>query len=431
MIFKLLWCFLSGNIPPSVFCYFTTPCSIITKNTTRYSNYLSLYSFCIILQDNIGRRLTMRLSCLQENLSKGLAIAGRAVATRTTLPITTNILITAEESRLRLTATNLEIAISCWIGAKVEEEGSITIPARLLTDFVNSLPNDKIEISLSKQTLSLKCARMEANISGMDADDFPPIPKIGDGVHTEIDPAILRSAITQVVFAAASDETRPVLTGVKVEFKGDKMTLASADGFRLAVHEAALPKAVEKDLEAIIPGRSLAELSRLLADQEDPVKLSLGKNQVLFSLKNVEMVSQLLQGEFPHYRQLIPATSTTRVECNTQELLRAVKVASIFARDSSGIVRLQIAPGEELVPGKMIVSARSEQIGDDMAEIDVAATGEPSKIAFNGKYLVDVLNVIGEEQSVLEITSPSSPGVLRPVGRDNYIHVVMPMFVQW
>ena len=373
----------------------------------------------------------MKLSCLQENLSKGLAIAGRAVATRTTLPITNNILITAEESRLKLTATNLEIAISCWVGAKVEEEGAITVPARLLTDFVNSLPNDKMEISLSKHTLNLKCARTETNISGMDADDFPPIPKITDGVHTEMVSDALRSAITQVVFAAASDETRPVLTGVHVEFKGDKLTLAAADGFRLAVCEATLPKAVGKDLEAIIPGRSLAELSRLLTDQEEAVKLSLGKNQVLFSLKNAEMVSQLLQGEFPHYKQLIPATSTTRLECNTQELLRAVRVASIFARDSSGIVRLQITPGAELVPGKMDVSARSEQIGDNRTEVDVVASGEAAKIAFNGKYLMDVLNVIPEEKVALEITTPSSPGVVRPVGRDNYTHVVMPMFVQW
>ena len=373
----------------------------------------------------------MKLSCLQENLSKGLAIAGRAVATRTTLPITNNILLTAEGSRLRLTATNLEIAISCWVGAKVEKEGAITIPARLLTDFVNSLPNDKIDISLSKHTLSLKCARMEANISGMDADDFPPIPKITDGVHTEIEPDALRSAITQVVFATASDETRPVLTGVHIEFTGDKMILAAADGFRLAVHEAALSKAVDKDLEAIIPGRSLAELNRLLTDQEEAINMSLGKNQVLFSLKNIEMVSQLLQGEFPHYKQLIPETSTTHLECNTQELLRAVKAASIFARDSSGIIRLEITPGSELIASKMDISARSEQIGDNRAEVDVAITGEAAKIAFNGKYLMDTLNVIPEEKVALGITSASSPGVIRPVGRDNYTHVVMPMFVQW
>lgn len=373
----------------------------------------------------------MRLSCLQENLNRGLAIAARAVATRTTLPITNNILLAAEQSRLKLTATNLEIAISCWVGAKVEEEGAITIPARLLTDFISSLPNDKIDITLSRNTLELKCARTEARISGIDAEDFPPIPQISEGINTQIEPEILRSAITQVVFAAASDESRPVLTGVHTELEGDKLTLAAADGFRLAVHEISLTTPVDGKVEVIIPGRTLLELNRLLLDQEEPVGISIGKNQVLFRLRNAEMVSQLLQGEFPHYKQLIPEGYGTRVVSNTSELLRGVRIASIFARDSSGIIRLQITPGEELTPGKMILSAQSEQIGDNVDEIDVVVDGEAAKIAFNGKYLMDVLNVLQEDQVALEIASPSSPGVIRPVGRDNYVHVVMPMFVQW
>ncbi|MCD6358996.1 MAG: DNA polymerase III subunit beta, partial [Dehalococcoidia bacterium] len=263
----------------------------------------------------------MRLSCLQENLNRGLSIAARAVATRSTLPITSNILLTAEQSRLTLAATNLEIAISCWVGAKVEEEGSITIPARLLTDFVGSLPTGKIDIALSKNVLELKCARTEARISGMVSEDFPPIPQIADGVATQIEPDILKQGISRVAFVCASDESRPVLTGVHAKFEGSKLVLAAADGFRLAVQELPILKPVDEEIEVIIPGRALMELNRLLLDQEEPVGISIGKNQILFRPKNAEMVSQLLQGEFPRYQQLIPDSYGTRAVASTTETL--------------------------------------------------------------------------------------------------------------
>jgi DNA polymerase-3 subunit beta len=183
----------------------------------------------------------MKLSCLQENLSKGLGIVGRAVATKTTLPITQNVLIATDQSQLKLSATNLEMAVSCWIGAKVEQEGAITIPARLLTEFINSLPtDDQISMTLSKNTLEVKCGRYQARINGIDAGEFPPIPKIADGISTKIEAEALRQGITHVGFAAATEESRPVLTGVHTEFEESKLTLAAADGFRLAVHYTAL-----------------------------------------------------------------------------------------------------------------------------------------------------------------------------------------------
>ena len=377
----------------------------------------------------------MKLSCLQENLNRGLNIVGRAVATRTTLPITNNVLLATEESRLKLVATNLEMAVSCWIGAKVEEEGTITVPARLLTEFISSLPSDKINISLSPRTktLGLKCARFEARISGVDAKDFPPIPKIEDGITTSVEVEALRQGISQVVFAAATEESRPVLTGVDAEFDGDLLTLAAADGFRLAVYKLPLLKSVSQKTEVIIPARTLAELNRLMADQEEAIEITVNpdKSQALFHLKNIELVSQLVQGAFPRYSQLIPQSYTTRAVVDVAQFLRASRTASIFARDGSGIVRLVVAPGSEPKPGKLTVSARSEEIGDDVGEIDAVVEGEEAKIAFNGKYLIDALSVLREEQVALETTNPSSPGVIRPVGVDNYIHVVMPMFVQW
>jgi len=375
----------------------------------------------------------MKLSCLQENLSKGLGIVSRAVATRSTLPITQNVLIATDQSRLKLAATNLEIAISCWLGAKIEEEGAITIPARLLTEFVNSLPNDKIDIALNQRTLQLKCARFEARINGLDAQDFPPIPQVTDGVATKIDVQALRDGISKVTFAAATEESRPVLTGVQLEFDGEKLAMAAADGFRLAVHNTSLLSAVKNKAAIIVPSRALNELGRFLSDQEEPVEITVSqqKSQILFKLKNIEMVSQLIQGAFPNYSQLIPQSYVTRAVVDVAEFLRAIKMASIFARDGSGIVRLVVSPGVELTPGKMNISARAEEVGDNVGEIDALIDGEAAKIAFNAKYLSDVLSVLGEKQVALETTTSSSPGVLRPVGSDNYLHVVMPMFVQW
>ncbi|MFC1916318.1 DNA polymerase III subunit beta [Chloroflexota bacterium] len=377
----------------------------------------------------------MKLSCLQENLNRGLNVVGRAVATRTTLPITNNILLATDQSRLKLTATNLEMAITCWIGAKIEDEGAITVPARLLTEFISSLPNDKIDISLSPRTktLELKCARFEARISGVDAKDFPPIPKIEEGLTTKAEIETLEQGINQVVFAAATEESRPVLTGVDAQFNGDLLTLAAADGFRLAVYKLPLAAPVSEPTEVIIPARTLAELNRLMADQEEAVEITVNpnKSQALFRLKNVELVSQLVQGTFPNYAQLIPQSYNTRMVVSVAEFVRATKTASIFARDGSGIVRLVITPGAELAPGKLTVSARSEEIGDDVGEIDATVEGEEAKIAFNGKYLTEALSALHEAQVALETTNPSSPGVIRPVGVDNYIHVVMPMFVQW
>jgi len=377
----------------------------------------------------------MKLSCLQENLDRGLNVVGRAVAIRTTLPITNNVLLATDQSRLKLAATNLEMAISCWIGAKVEEEGEITVPARLLSEFISSLPSDKVNVSLSPQTktLGLKCARFEARISGVDAKDFPPIPKVEGGITTKVEVEALRQGIAHVVFAAATEESRPLLTGVNAEFDGDLLTLAAADGFRLAVYKLPIAKPVSQKTEVIIPARTLAELNRLIAEQEEAVEIMVNpdKGQALFKLKDIELVSQLIQGTFPNYAQLIPKSYNTRAVISVADFLRATKTASIFARDGSGIVRLVVAPGGEMTPGKVIVSARSEEIGDDVGEIDATVEGEESKIAFNGKYLTDVLSVLHEAQVALETTNPSSPGVVRPVGVDNYIHVVMPMFVQW
>jgi DNA polymerase-3 subunit beta len=377
----------------------------------------------------------MQLSCLQENLSRGLSVVQRAVATRTTLPITQNVLISTDNSRLKLAATNLEIAISTWIGAQVEEEGSITIPARLLTEFVNSLPAERIGITMNPQPLGLdlKCARFEANINGQDADDFPPIPTVESGVIGKISASVLKEAITHVAFAAATEESRPVLTGIKVDLNGDDFTFAAADGFRLAVYKGKLAEPVSEDVSFIMPARAFQEVNRLIGSQDSTIEFTVtpSKSQALFRLENVELVSQLIQGTFPNYSQLIPDGHDTRAVVDQAAFLSATRTASIFARDGSGIVRVKVLPAENGSSGTIEISSRAEELGDNKGKIDATVEGDESKIAFNSKYLSEVLDVLGSGEIALETTTSSSPGVIRPLSKEGYVHVVMPMFVQW
>ena len=380
----------------------------------------------------------MQLSCLQENLSRGLSVVQRAVATRTTLPITQNVMMTTDNSRLKLSATNLEIAISTWVGAQVEEEGSLTVPARLLTEFVNSLPAARIDVTSSAQPLSLglNCARFEANINGQDAEDFPPIPTVDEGAVGRIDASVMRDAINRVAFAAATDDSRPVLTGIKVEMSGDSFTFAAADGFRLAVYDGKLSAPIAEDINFTVPARALQEVGRLISAQSDPVEFTVTpqKSQALFRLDNVELVSQLVQGTFPNYRQLIPETYDTRVVVGHESFTQATRAASTFARDGSGIVRLNVTAAENGTEGKLAVSSRAEELGENVGEIDATVEGDDAKIAFNSRFLSDVLDVLGDDEVALETTTPSSPGVIKPASESEgytYTHVVMPMFVQW
>ena len=377
----------------------------------------------------------MRLSCLQENLKRGLGIVGRAVATRSTLPITQNVLLSTDRSMLKLSATNLEIGITTWVGAMVEEEGSITVPARLLSDFVDSLPAERIDLNVTQRpkAVELSCARSQATINGTDAEEFPPIPTVEEGLAAKLDVRKLRTAIAQVAFAAATEESRPVLTGVKLEMEGDDFTMAAADGFRLAVHKEKLVEPVAEPASVIIPAKTLQEINRFLGDQDEPVEMMMSpsKGQALFQLKSIEVVSQLIQGVFPNYGQLIPQSYQTRAVFDLQEFQRAARTASIFARDGSGIIRLQIVPGTDGGSGKIIISAKAEEVGEHTDEIDTEIEGDEAKIAFSNRYLLDVLSVLERGKVALEATSPSSPGVFRPTTTDDYVHVVMPMFVQW
>ena len=375
----------------------------------------------------------MKVSCLQENLAKGLSIVGRAVATRSTLPVLSNILLATDQGRLKLSATNLEIGITCWIGAKVEEDGATTVPARTFVDLVSALPAERVDMELvvRTQTLNLKCGRFENNIRGIDATEFPLIPAADDSSAIRIEPDTLRTMINQVVFAAALDESRPILTGVLARFDKDQVTFAAADGFRLAVRTAPLIEPVSAPISVIIPARALAELGRISGDQEEPVTINItpSKSQALFHLDSIDLVSQLIDGNFPDYNQIIPKKKETRSVVGTAELLKACKAANVFARESANIVKLTIEPGSELAPGHITVQATSAETGDNVGEMDATVDGVPIQIAFNVKYLIDFLSVASAAQVALEVTTPSSPGKFTPVGDETFLCVVMPMHI--
>jgi DNA polymerase-3 subunit beta len=377
----------------------------------------------------------MRVTCQQDQLHRALSAVSRAVPARSVLPITQHVLLEATDQGLKLSATDAEtIAITYSIPATVTQSGSITMPSRLLSDFVATLPRDEIEMTLAERSrqVSISCARNAASIGGMDPDEFPPIPSVEGAGAIEIDADRLREALEHVVFAAATDDSRPVLTGVDFAIDPSGIRLAAADGFRLAVFRLDLNGAGQ-EREVIVPARALAELSRLLTEAHQPARMTVNsaQTQVLFDLGHATLVANLIQGTFPNYQQLIPASSATHTEVSVNEFKQETRLASIFARDGSGIVRLIATPGAAGSPGRLLVTARAEEVGNNEGEIDAVVTGEEAKIAFNSRYLMEVLNVLGTDRVAIETASPSAPGVLRPVGDDRYVHVVMPMFVQW
>jgi DNA polymerase-3 subunit beta len=374
----------------------------------------------------------MKLTCMQENLAKGLSIVSRAVAARSTLPVLGNILLASDNGRLRLSATNLELGITSWIGSKIEEDGATTVPAKTLVDLVNTLPQDKVDMNLvvRNQTVNLACGRIHANLKGIDAQEFPIIPLADLDTAIQLNVEDLREMISQVIFAAATDEARPMLTGVLAKIDGGEVTLAASDGFRLAVRTAHLSTPAAGPIMAIIPGRALAELGRVITADE-PVFMCLpeGRGQVIFHHDSVELVSQLIEGAFPEYTNIIPKRYATRTVMPTAEFRKACKTSDIFAREAAHTARLKIKPGDDLTPGRVIITASAAETGDNVAELDASVEGEAVEIAFNVKYLVDVLNVIDTPNVALETNAATSPGVIKPVGRDDYLCVVMPMHI--
>jgi len=377
----------------------------------------------------------VKVACLQEHLQRALAKVSRAIATKTTLPVLSNVLLVAEDDRLKIAATNLEIGITTWVTASVETAGKITVDARLLTEFVNTLPNAPLQLSTDPARLSLhvESGRDNAAINGIDADDFPVIPTIGDDAFVaEVDPHVLREMIGLVEFAAASDESRPVLAGVLARFENMSLTLAAADGFRLAVREGELLSNVPERLDVIVPARAMRELARLIGDDDQPVRLAITPNQsqLLARIGETDFLSRLIDGTFPDFRQIIPRDFSTTLEMPREGLLNAVRRASYFARDNNDVVRLSVQPSEgEITPGSVEISANAAERGNSQSFVDAGVTGPETRIAFNARYLADVLNVLRQGQVMIGVNGANQAGVIRGAGNDEYTHVIMPMVI--
>ncbi|MBI5825253.1 MAG: DNA polymerase III subunit beta [Chloroflexi bacterium] len=374
----------------------------------------------------------MKVTVLQENLARGLSVVSRAVSPRSTLPVLSNILIATDEGRLRLSATNLELGITCWIAARIDEEGSTTVPSRTFSDLVSSMPSDQVQLTLDVKTqnLHVKGGASNNDIKCIDAQEFPPLPtpEMKDAVQLNV--ADFKEMIHQVAFAASTDEARPVLMGVLMNVEKDKVTMAAADGFRLSVRKAHLSQAVSQPINIIIPARALNELARVASDGEEPIYMVVPKQrgQVLFRVKDVEVVSQLIDGTFPDYHQIIPRNYKSRTLVSTASLLKACKQAEIFAREGSNVARLDIKESKgEMQPSEVEISATSEETGKNETIVEATVDGGSVLIAFNVKFLREALEVIRTPNVALETSAANAPGVVKPVGDDNFLHVIMPM----
>jgi DNA polymerase-3 subunit beta len=372
----------------------------------------------------------MKVTILQQHLSQGLSMVSRAVSPRSTLPVLGNVLVATDEGRLRLSATNLELGITAWISAQIEEEGAITVPARTFADLVSTLPSDKVNLAVNARTQSLnvRSGGSVTDIKGIDAQEFPPmpVPALAEGIKLNV--SEFKEMIHQVAFSASSDEARPVLQGVLLNLEGSKLTMAATDGFRISVRHTDLSTGVSKPLSAIIPARALNELARIASDGEQELTMVVqpDRGQVLFHLKDSELVSQLIEGNFPPYDVIIPRSFKTSTVLSTSAFFKACKQAEIIARDSNNVVRVNILTGADQ-PGKVELSAQSEETGSSEVMIDAAIDGAGMVIAFNVVFLREVLDVIKTPSIALETNANNTPAMVRPVGDEEFIHVIMPM----
>ena len=373
----------------------------------------------------------MKITCKQQDLSRGLSIVSHAVSSRSTLPILANILLTTEQNHLKLSATNLEIGINCLIDADVSEEGSTTVPAKTFTDLVNSLRQGQVVLSVAEDShdINVKSTGSNANIKGMDPSEFPLIPSAEGGEEPIVlDASLLKEMISQVVFAAADDDARPVLTGVLVEVQDEKVSFAAADAFRLALRVSPLPGHDATHGSILIPARTLSELARILPS-EGAVQIIVTPNrsQVLFHTEQIDLVSRLIEGTFPNIKAAIPKEHTTRAVVETKEFAAAVRTVQPFARDSANITRIKISAGEGTGAGSLTLESTAEDIGNNITTINAAVDGAEQEIIFNVKYLSEVLAILDTPEVALEVISAGRPGVVKPVSPADYTYVIMPM----
>jgi DNA polymerase III subunit beta len=367
----------------------------------------------------------MRLQCSQEQLLRSVQTVGRAISPRASMPILGNILIEASKNVVKIAATDLELGIESHVQCKVQEDGAVTLPAKIFTDIVSNLPESPVDISVEEgdAKVLISCDAVKFELVGLPSTDFPLMPS-GDGnVLIKIDGGLLRTMIRQTSFAVSSDETRPFLTGVYMVLEGGAGQLVATDGGRLALRRAKISGEPRGRIAAIVPNKTMAELVRVLGSAEGEVTIASQENQLVFSLPGLRFVSRLIAGQFPNYEQVIPKEFKQRIKIGTERLLRGVRRASITARDSANVVRLN-ASGDTLT-----ISSNTPDVGKAQEDIPVQVEGEAIPVAFNAKFLMDALGNMDAAEVTLELTGPLSPGALRPVDHADYVYVLAPVRV--
>jgi DNA polymerase III subunit beta len=361
----------------------------------------------------------MKLQVTQENLNRALGAVARVANSRGTLPILANVLIKTSNNRLSISATNLDIAITNYIGAKVSQEGSITVPARLMQDFVNSLPDGVIELDLQETKLHVTTDQYKSVVNGIIADDFPAMPAITDGKSWSIKGDIFKKSLQQVVFAASSDETRPVLTGVLLQTIDGKLYMAATDSYRLAEKSLGANK---QEINLLIPASAMQDLLRVVGDTDEEVKISHNDQQAMFKIGDIELVTRLVDGKYPDYRKLIPASFKTQATLKKADLVNVTKVSSLFARESAGSVTIELDKAAKQLSIRSVAS----QLGENTATAEAKVTGDGS-ITLNSRYLLDALGVISGDEVVFGFNGKLEPTLLSSPADLDYRHIIMPL----
>lgn len=370
----------------------------------------------------------MNLSLLQENLNLALTNVSRFVSSKNQLPVLNNILLSTDEGRLKLSATNLELSINYWIGAKISQEGSITIPSKEITEFVSYLPEGKLDLELKNNLLTLSSEKTNSEFTTTPATDFPEFPKINPETVFEIDFSLFTQSINQISFSAAIDDTRPILTGVLCIFEKTSIKFIATDGFRLSLKEIKLETPLDikrESLSFLIPAKSLIEVTKL-AKNDSKIKIGLtsDEHQVIFVLDDIELVSRLIEGEFPDYKKLIPENYSTKVFINKDELLQSVKLASVFARESANVVKINIKNNS------LELTTNAPQVGQNLIKIDSKTEGENLEVAFNYKFLMDFLTVCKSNEILIELNESLSPVFFHDQSDQSFTHIIMPVRLQ-
>ncbi len=363
----------------------------------------------------------MKFSISKEALLDGLQKVQHVVSTRTTLPILSNVLLVAEDGKLRMTTTDLDVGITGSVEAKVDRPGATTLPAKKLVNIIRELPASEVEISVdAKNVASIQCGPSFFKIIGLGKDDFPPLPDFADAKEYRIPQELLRNGLKKTVYAISTDETRYVLNGIYTSFREGKLTLVATDGRRLAMIENDLEFPASQEIDVIVPTKAVQELLRLLSDSGE-VLVKLSGSQISFSIGDSFLVSKLIEGNYPNYRQVIPGDSAERVELPREAMLETVRRVSLLSSDKSNSVKLVFSDN------KVEVTANSPDVGEARETLEVPYDGKPLQIAFNPEFLKAPLQNLDEEMVYLDLIDEMSPGVVRIEG--TFLYVIMPMRV--